>query len=232
MGASEEAGDGGSAGARKRRRARRWTVAIGLVLIAIGFAATLSTAAEHRTGTNGMPARAFLGVMPAPTTLCQTNERVPAGTAALRFPAKSDSYAAPGLTLTLEQAGVVRAKSTDARWEGRDALVVAFAQPLRADLLANVCVRLHASGDRRYAFKGTPTYPEEAATIDDQPLPGRMHVEYLSADSGSWASFVPTIARRLGRGHAWSGASVALLAALLMVLPIALSTWQLSRDDS
>ena len=42
----------------------------------------------------------------------------------------------------------------------------------------------------------------------------------------------PELARRLGRGHAWSGAPVVLLAALLMVLPIALSAWQLSRDDS
>ncbi|HEV7771873.1 MAG TPA: hypothetical protein VGO48_01150 [Conexibacter sp.] len=232
MGASEEASGEALAGARERRRARRWTVALGLVVIAAGLAATLSTAAEHRTGTNGMPARAFLGVTPAPATLCQAGERIPAGTAALRFSAKSSSYAAPGLTLTLTQGGVVRAKSTDPRWEGHDALVVALAQPLRAGVLADVCVRLHASGGRRYAFKGTPTYPEEAATSDGQPLPGRMHVEYLSADSGSWASFVPTIARRLGRGHAWSGASIALLAALLMVLPIALSAWQLSRDDS
>jgi hypothetical protein len=231
VGASGE-GSEVSNSARERRRARRWTVALGLVLIAAGLAATLATAAEHRTGTNGIPARAYLGVAPAPATLCQTGERVPAGTAALRFSAKSDSHAPPRLTLTLEQGGVVQAESADARWEGPDALVVALAQPLRAGVLADVCVRLHASGDRRYAFKGTSTYADDAATSGGQPLPGRMHVEYLSADSGSWASFVPTVARRLGRGHAWSGASVALLAALLMVLPIALSAWQLSRDDS
>ena len=232
MGASEGDESEVAAGARQRRRARRWTVAIGLVLVATGVIATLSTAAEHRTGTNEFPARAFLGVIPAPATLCQTSERIPAGTAALRFPAKSSSYAAPGLTLTLEQGGGARTKGTDARWEGRDALVVSLAQPLRAEVVADVCVDLHASGDRRYAFKGTPTYPEEAATSDGQALPGRLHVEYLSAESGSWASFVPTVARRLGRGHAWSGTSVALLAALLMVVPIALCAWQLSRDDS
>src|SRR5437868_11506238 len=175
MVASEEASGEVSAGARKRRRARRWTVALGLALIAAGLAATLSTAAEHRTGTNAIPARVFLGVMPAPATLCQTRESTPAGTAALRFSAKGDSLAAPGLTLMLEQEGVLQAESADARWEGRDALVVALAQPLRADLLADICVRLHASGDRQYAFKGTPTYPEDAATRGDQPLPGRMH---------------------------------------------------------
>lgn len=232
MVASEEARDEVSAGARKRRRTRRWTVALGLALIAAGLAVLLSSAAEHRLGTNDVPARAFLGgAMPTPGTLCQTGERIPAETAALRFTAKSSSHAASRLTLTLEQGGVARVRGTAARWEGRDGLVVALAQPLRTGMLADVCLRLHASGDRSYAFKGTPTYPEDATTSSGQPLPGRMHVEYLSADSGSWASFAPTIARRIGYSRAWSAASVALLA-LCMVAPIALSAWQLSRDRS
>ena len=231
MGASEEASGEVSAGARKRRRARRWTVALGLALIAAGLAVTLSSAAERRTGTNGMPARVFFGVMTAPATLCQTGERIPAGTAALRFSAVGNSYAAPALTLTLAQSDGVQTTSTAARWEGRKALVVALAQPLRATVLADVCVQLHAGGDRTYAFKGTPTYPDDAATSGGQALPGRFHVEYLATGTGSWWSSAATIARRLGRGHAWSGASVALLVALLMTVPIALSAWQLSRDD-
>jgi hypothetical protein len=231
MGPSEEAGREVSCDERVRRRMHRQTLAIGLVLIAAAVAVTLSRGAEHRTGTNGLPARAFLGVIETPATLCQTGEHIPAGTATLRFSAIASSYAVPRLTLALTQVGGGAATSTDARWEGRHALVVAFPRPLPSAMLADVCLRLHASGDRRYAFKGTATYPEEAATSSGQPLPGSMHIEYLADGGGSWWSFVPTLARRLGRGHAWSGASVALLAALLMLTSIGVSAWQLSRTD-
>jgi hypothetical protein len=231
MGSSEEAEREVSCGERARRRTRRRTLAVGLTLVAAALAITLSRGAEHRTGTNGLPARGFLGVTATPATLCQTGERIPAGTAALRFSAIASSYAAPRLTLTLAQVGGGEATSTDARWDGRHALVVAFARPLPSTTLADVCVRLHASGNRTYAFKGTATYPEEAATSGGQPLPGSMHIEYLADGGGSWWSFAPTLVRRLGRGHAWSGASVALLAALLMLASIAVSAWQLSRTD-
>jgi hypothetical protein len=232
MGASGEAGRGLSDRARKRRRARRLTLAVGLVLIAGGLIATLSGDAERRTGTNGIPATVFLGQVTAGNTLCQAEERIPSGTAALRFTAVSTSHAAPQLTVTLARGGVVQAKSSDARWDGDDAIVVPFARPLRAGAFAEVCVRLRAADPRPYGFMGVRTYLGEGASQDGQPLAGRMHLEYLSAGSGSWWSFVPTIARRLGRGHAWSGASVALLAVLLMLTPIAVSAWQLSRDES
>jgi hypothetical protein len=232
MGASGKAGRGGSDRARKRRRARRLTLAVGLVLIASGIAATLAQDAERRTGTNGIPATVFLGRMEPGNTLCQTDERIPGATAALRFTAVSTSQAAPQLTVTLAHGGVVRAKSSDARREGKDAIVVPFARPLDARALAEVCVRVHASEQRAYGFMGVETYLGEGASKDGQPLPGAMHIEYVSADGGSWWAFAPTLVRRLGRGHAWSGAPVVALAVLLMLTPIALSAWQLSRDES
>ena len=153
-------------------------------------------------------------------------------TAAVRFTAISTSHAEPQLTVTVARGGVVRSESSDARWEGDDAIVVPFARPVGAGARAEVCGRPHAAERRPYAFMGTRTYLGEGSTIDGQPVEGAMHLEYLSARAGSWWSFAPTIARRLGRGHAWSGAPVVLLAVLLMLTPIALSAWQLSRDDS
>jgi hypothetical protein len=232
MGASGEAGRGVSDRARTWRRARRRTLAVGLVLIAGGLAVTLAQDAKRRTGTNGLPATVFLGQMTAAETLCQVGERIPDGTAALRFTAVSTSHATPQMTVTLARGGVVQSESSDAQWDGNDAIVVPFARPLEAGALTEVCVRLHAAEQRPYAFMGTRTYPGEGASKDGQPLAGAMHVEYLSAGGGSWWSFVPTIARRLGRGHAWSGAPLVALTVLLMLTPIALSAWQLSRDES
>jgi hypothetical protein len=229
MGASGEAGRGVL---DRARRARRLMLAIGLVLIAGGVAATLAHDAERRTGTNGIPATVFLGTMAHGEALCQTDEHIPRGTAALRFTAVSTSRAVPQLTVTLARGGVVQAKSSDAHWEGGDAIVVPFERPLDAGAFVEVCVRVHAAEQRPYAFMGVETYLGEGASKDGQPVPGAMHVEYLSAGGGSWWSFAPTLMRRLGRGHAWSGAPVVALAALLMLTPIALSAWQLSRDDS
>ena len=232
MGGTEEAGRQVSQGARERRRMRRRTLAVGVALLAAAVVVTLAQDAERRTGTNGFPARVFLGTATGPTALCQADERVPARTAALRFSAIASAHAAPRLTVTVRRGGGVRARGTRARWEGENAIVVPFERPLRTTTLAEVCVRLHADERQTYGFKGTRTYLGEGASKDGEPLPALMHVEYLAGGQGPWWSFAPTITRRLGRGHAWSGASVALLAALLTLTSIAVGAWQLSRADS
>jgi hypothetical protein len=50
-------------------------------------------------------------------------------------------------------------------------------------------------------------------------LGGRIRVEYLSPGRASWLSLAPSIARRMGFGHAWSGTWIvfALLAAMTSV---------------
>ncbi len=58
--------------------------------------------------------------------------------------------------------------------------------------------------------KGTPAYREG-------PLPGRVVIEYLSRGDASWWSLARSVARRMGLGHAGSGALMPLLGIALMV---------------
>jgi len=217
-------------GPRARRRARRLTLGIGLALIAAGVVATLSHAVERRTGTNGLPAKVFLSPATARDATCQGGERVPAGTAAVRLRALAASHAPPQLALTLSGEGV-EVTGRSARWDGEDAIVVPLRHALDRDAVVDVCVTLRGERSQQIAFKGVPIDASQGATRNGAAVAGRMHLEYLAAGETSRWSLLPSVVRRLGRGHAVSGASVALLVALLMLAPIALSAWQLTRDD-
>ncbi|MFL5817396.1 MAG: hypothetical protein ACJ76L_07330 [Conexibacter sp.] len=212
---------------RARRRRRRVTLAIALALLVVALAATLSRAHDSRTGTNGIPAEFGLTVSSGPHTICQAGEQIPAGTAAIRV-ALIGSGPAPSVVVTDGEGRSVIGPGAHARPE-RKAVLVPLARPLRDDAEGDVCVKLPGSG--RYALLGIATVPDFAATEGTAALGGRVHLEYLAAGTRSWWSSMPTLVRRLGRGHAWSGPSVALLAALLMFAPIALAAWQLTRDE-
>lgn len=214
---------------RVRRRRRRITIAISVALLAVALVATLSRAHEPRTGTNGIPARVGVAVTSGPRTICQTGEQIPSGTAAVRIAMVGSGGAPPSVVVSDAEGRSVRSGGARARWE-RSAVVVPLARPLRHDAEGDVCVKLPA-GPQRYGLLGTATTPEFAATEGAEALAGRVHLEFLTGGTASWWSSVPTFVRRIGRGHAWSGPSVALLVALLMLAPIALAVWQLTREE-
>jgi hypothetical protein len=217
---------------RGRRRRRRVVLAICFPLLAAGLVATLSHAAARRTGTNGMPANGVVAVAaPGSGTICQQDEWIPSGTAAVRLSLIARSHALPPrLAVVLSDGDVAhRSSAAGARWDGDTSMVVPLARTLRAEIAGgSICVSAPAGGSEQYGLLGVAT-AGEAATATGRALPGRLHVEYLAAGEQSWWSFAPTLARRVGRGHAWSGPSVALLVALLMLAPIVLGAWQLSR---
>lgn len=219
-------------GARGRRR-RVLTLAVGFALLAAGLVATLSQASARRTGTNGIPARSTFGTVEGPGTVCQFDERIPSGTAAIRVSLVGDPRATPRLSVALARAQTVRAASgPGARWDGPASVLVPLTTTLRRDLVGSVCIRfLAASPPAQYALLGIPIDPSEGASGDGEPLPGRLHLEYLGPGERSWWSLAGTIGRRMGFGHAWSGPSVALLALLLTFTSIALATWHLSRAE-
>lgn len=240
MDASQGVRHGLRDGSRERRGQRRLTLAIGLAVLAVSLVATLSHATERRTGTNGLPARVLFGIAPGRATICQQGERIPSGTAAIRISLLVSSQTTPRLAVELSRGDVVRATGAagarwdraSATWYSGSAVRIPLAPTLRGDVVGDICIRLLAGRSEQYGLLGIPTALGEGATEDGRSLAGRLHVEYLAAGDHSWWSFAPTLVGRIGRGHAWSGPSVGLLVALLMLTPIALGAWQLSRNDS
>ncbi|HEX4806528.1 MAG TPA: hypothetical protein VFU94_11570 [Conexibacter sp.] len=215
--------------AGERRRRRTIALAIGFALVAACFVATLSGPAKRRLGTNDVPAEARVALPGVARPLCQGGERIPSGTSAIRIGLGGDERVPPRLALTLSGGGAVRdVGGPGARWDGANALVP-LAHPLRGDLDGSLCVQVPPEAG--YVLRGALASASEAAAAGRLGLPIRAHVEYLPAGGGAWWSFLPTIARRMGLGHVWSGASVPLLVVVLMLASIALGAWQLVRSD-
>lgn len=218
---------------RERRRQRTIALAAAFALLALALLATLSHASQRRIGTNDVPVTGQLAAAPEHATICQAQERIPSGTAAVRVALTGGGGPAPQVRAIISSGGVVQAAGgAGARWDAHETLLVPLASPLRADVTGTICVALAPApgAAERYKLGGWEYTLLPHATIDGRATPGRLHLEYLAAGTRSWWSFASTVARRIERGHAWSGASVALLLALLMIAPIALGAWQLARD--
>ena len=216
-----------------RRRRRTIALAVGLALIAAALVATLSRAAERRLGTNDIPVQTVFGQAFESGTLCQSGERIPTGTAAIRVTfAGSSRAAAPRLDVGLVQGEAVIARGGDARWDSGRSLVVPLQRAVPRDTEGTLCIAFGRTRPRmQWLAMGVPTVPGDGATLDGNDLQGRVHVEYLAADRASWWSLAGTVARRIELGHAWSGVSVVALLAILIIAPIALGAWQLVRGD-
>lgn len=217
----------GDAGERRRRRAT--VLAAGLALLAACLVGALSPSGERRAATNGLPALGTFARARGGATVCQGGERIPAGTAAIRVAVGDRREGAPPLAVALTSGEAVLATGAGAaRREGRF-VVVPVAPVPQQDATGTTCVKLpQAVPATRYALRGVRTAPGEGAVADGAPLPGRMHVAYLTEPRSGW-SFAATVVERIGFGHAWSGTSVALLAAALTLAAIALAAWQLVR---
>jgi hypothetical protein len=130
-------------------------------------------------------------------------------------------------SLTVGSTTVARGGGDTARWSGKSVLVPVRPVPTRTTT-GRVCLRISdASGHAETMFAGAQSDAGPTATYGDNELPIRLRLEYLMPTQRSWWAFAPTVAERIGFGHAWSGTSVALLAALLTATSIALAAWQL-----
>jgi hypothetical protein len=72
--------------------------------------------------------------------------------------------------------------------------------------------------------QGSATPTALATRVDGRALGGRMWVEYLHREASSWASQIPSIARRVGLGRADPGTWVVWVALALMVGVAALAS--------
>ena len=212
------------------------TLALCALALAGGLVVVLSHAQVRETGTNDVPLSVQVAALHGAQRVCQDGEHAVAETAALRLTGSGGGAgggAAPALAVELLDAatGAPLARGVAASWQGLHA-TARLRPPIAHERPARVCVRLAApAGAGGAALYGATAPPAHSATADGRPLDGRFRVEWLGAQARSWWSFAPTVAARVGRGHAFPGAWVALAAALLTSTSIALATWLLVRSS-
>jgi predicted membrane protein DUF2142 len=200
-------------------RSVRITLIVGLGLLAASVAVVLAHRSTRLAGSDNTPATALVEELPARGgRLCQGGEILPQGTAALRLSLQSDA-GPPIDVLALAGARRVAAGHRAAGWSG-SSVTVPLAASVRRDVPVRVCVRVGAGGGEHVDVLGLAA---------SESAPGRLRVEDLRAGRASWWSFAPQIVARLGRGHAWSGPSVALVAGLLTLAAIGVALHRLAR---
>jgi len=207
------------------------TLAVGALVLATAIAVALSHASVRRTGTNDVVISGIVDTLHGAHRLCQDGELLPAGTTALELTVTGRRRPALAVELLDPATGAPVAAGTTDAW-GEASATVRLRPRSVHERGVRVCVRLRTPGSGASAMLyGEPAAGEQSATDDGQRLGGRLRVDYVGTGSPSWASFAPTVVARIGRGHAWSGTSVALVATLLTLLSISLAAWLLARTS-
>lgn len=197
-------------------RSIRITLLVGLAALAVSVALALAHAAPRLAGSDNVEATGLVRELPARGgRLCQDGETLPQGTAALRLSLQSE--AGPPIGVVAFAGGRPVARGHRAPGWGGSSVIVPLSAPLRRDLPARVCIGVGASDEHVDVLGATAT--------------GRLRIDALRAGRASWWSLAPTIVTRLGRGHAWGGPSVAIIAGALMLAAIALALRQLVRVE-
>jgi hypothetical protein len=205
----------------------RIALAVGLALIAIAVVVVLSHSPTVLVAGNGIETSTRLASVPGGGSGCQTGETLPAGTSAISI--SLETSAGPRVAVEVVSRGRIVAHGEGPNGWLADAVTIPIRPLDRTVHDATVCFAFNGANERVW-FLGTPTPAKRAVTSAGRPLRGRMAIEYLRTGSSSWWSLALQIARRMGLGRAWPGASIVLLVTSLMGAAIALAAWLAIRD--
>lgn len=200
--------------------ARRATVVAVFVVVAVavaGVIVALATKREPRlAGTNAVDEQQFVAVIRR-QRFCQTDELVPAGTAAVRLLIGTYGRLGPPLDVLLRPPGDDAAPAVT---EGRlrrgwtQGHVTVPVRRVDRATPATICVQ--ASSPHKIAIAGVPAPQRRAGKA--------IRVEYLRAGTESYVSLMPTIADRYGRGKSrWEGSWALVLTGLLILTSLLLA---------
>lgn len=215
---------------RAHRRAAFATLTACALALAGVLAIALSQAHGGRLGTNNV-VPSLVNTLRGSHLICQTQEVLPAGTGAVHLSLMRHAVT-PALTLTVLSATTDAsvAVGRNVRWDRAGARVALHPRPSR-DLPARVCFRLRAPASAAIDLLGAPAGEMPSATDRGQETGGRIRIDYLATREQSDWALATTVVTRIGRGHAWSGRSVALVAALLLLSSILVAGWLLVRPS-
>lgn len=208
-------------GGSSRRAGRRLEIALAAAVLAgvaaVCFALSQAPATVARSST---AAHEPLGTVRRPIAACQGGEVLPRQISAVRL--GIGAFLGPRVTVeVLAQERVIARGVRGAGWTGGTVTVPMNAEP-SARSGVEVCFVAALNGDESATLSGAKTPARLAASGPGGPLRGRVRIEYLRAGSSSWWSLAPSVARRMGLGHAWSGTWSAVLALALMASVAAL----------
>jgi Predicted membrane protein (DUF2142) len=212
--------------ARSRRLDRGALVALLLAcaVLAAGLLATLARETPARTGTNGVAHDTVLSSVNPGARVCQGQELVPAGTAAIELLVPAQYSPGPRLAIELRRGGRLLTRTAAATGAG-NVLVHARIPRTTRDLDGVTLCYAVGRGAGPVAAVGGYTAPGTGiATLDGRPLDGSIRIDYLQGGTASWWSRVPTIARRIAMGRGdWGGPWVAWGAVTLVLAALALA---------
>jgi hypothetical protein len=204
----------------------RLAVGIGLALVAIAVGVSLARSPLVQAGTDGTPLPTEIGATSVPTTVCQPEETVPAGTTVIRVSLLS--LLGPRIKLVATAGGhTVTTGEVGYGWTG--ALVsIPVKHVAGTHFHTRICLTL-AKRQQLVNLRGANTKVAPAVTEGNQVLPGRMRFEYLRPDNRTWLSLLRPTARRIGLTIG-GGAGIVVFPLLLLLAAAGLTSWLLVQD--
>jgi hypothetical protein len=203
-------------------------LAAGLAITAAAVGVTLSGSPPSVAATNGISGEETLGSTRQSVSACQGGEALPSGTSAIRLAFIAEI--GPRITVTaLSGKRVLTHGTRRAGWSG-GVVTVPVRRVAHASSGVNICFTLGPTVEPiRISGSSTPA-AIALSTPEGQKLPGRMRIEYLRPDDASWFSLLPSIARRMGLGHAWAGTWIVFALLAAMAGAMTLGSWLILRE--
>jgi hypothetical protein len=202
----------------------------GLALLAVAIAIALARSPMTVARTNGpVGEEARIGSLDHGATFCQGGEPLPSGVTAIRL--SWFAFAGPRVRVVVYAHGrAVTSGERGSGWTGRE-VTVTVAALRHAVSDTTVCGSFQMKDEALTVF-GKPTPRAQAAHDGPKVLGGRFWIEYLRPGTRSWASLVPSILGHMGLGRASSGPGIVVIALLLLVAVVVLSSRLVLRELS
>lgn len=192
----------------------------GLTLLAIAVGLVLRQAPMSVAGTNKIHDRegATIASTRHSASYCQADETLPSGTSATRI-SLAASIGPRVRVLVSSRGHPITGGEQESGWTGW-VVTVPVKSVAHTVSGTTICVSFRPH-DETVSLVGRRSPAAIAARDGQQPLAGRMSIEYLRPGTRSWASLASSVVRNMGFGRAWGGTwSVFLALALLAALAV------------
>lgn len=207
-------------------RSVKIALAMGLALTVAALGAVLSHPPLTVAGTNSIPVEPDVAELRGGSRGCQTSGTLPRGTSAIRISASANI--GPSVTLKVVSGPLVIAHGErDAGWGIDETVTVPVKRVPRTIPDARICIAFGPAIEP-IEINGVLVQTTTAGGRTRRVV--RLRVEYLRPGHASWWSLAFSVARRMGLGHAPSGAWIVFLLIALMITVATLASRLILRE--